>query len=250
MDIEKKFFEDLALKIKIGFELEFYFTEDAEKFSSKLIADLQQILRPKIKGFVIRKEQGNNQFEVLADPVEDANILIKQINIAKDSITKAVEIYGIKCDFRAVPFIDDCSSSLQISISFTTKDMLICDDHIWHYAIGGLLKRMKQDMHIFSPDINSNIRYDRDRNIKIYKLGKYPAPLNVSWGLKDNRTVAIRLINKDRIEHRVSCANANPQKVVEAILSSVYFGIKNKIEPPKVIYGNAFDSNYNLESLL
>ena len=77
-------------------------------------------------------------------------------------------------------------------------------------------------------------------------------PSSVSWGV-NNRTTAIRITPRERgarrIEHRLSSANADLEKVISAIFASIHIGIKEKIIPQEPIYGNAFDEQYTAEKL-
>ena len=101
-----------------------------------------------------------------------------------------------------------------------------------HYAIGGLIKSMKESMAIFCPNANSYRRFQPDLYV----------PMAPTWGL-DNRTVAIRIPTapeKDkRIEHRVSGADANPYLVMASLLSGIHYGMTNKVKPPNISTGDA-----------
>ena len=75
------------------------------------------------------------------------------------------------------------------------------------------------------------------------------APTHISYG-NNNRTVMIRMPDSypKRLEHRLAAADADPYLVIYAILNSIFQGIPNyaKINRLEKIYGNAFDTQYNL----
>jgi glutamine synthetase len=117
---------------------------------------------------------------------------------------------------------------------------------IMRYAIAGLLSNMLQDFHIFAPNPESYARF----SAAPLREGVYNnAPINVSWG-GNNRTTAIRIPastaypNNRHIEHRVSGADANPHKVIAAILEGAKRGLLNKQEPPAKIWGDAAHKQY------
>jgi len=111
------------------------------------------------------------------------------------------------------------------------------------YSIGGLYYDLKKSINDFLPNIEA-------RNRIIY--GDNHTPKKISWGY-NNRTVAINiktLKNKYIIEHRVPSNNCNIFQITKIIINSIASGIKNKINPPQPIYGNAFDEQYKLENII
>ncbi len=172
--------------------------------------------------------------------------------VKKDLIKLSID-NNFVIDFSAKPFANQPGSAIHIHISLhnTKGDHLYKkinnqESDILLWSIGGLCKNMKNSMKYFAPSEKSLLRY---------KFPSYETPTVVSWG-KDNRTTAIRIPqttlspNNRRIEHRVPCSDANPKKVIEVILNSIDYGLKNKIQPPEPIYGIASDPQYNCEPLL
>ena len=64
------------------------------------------------------------------------------------------------------------------------------------------------------------------------------APVEPNWG-SNHRNVALRIPVSDeknlRIEHRTSGADANPYLVTAAIAAGIHHGMKNRIEPPRMV---------------
>ena len=64
------------------------------------------------------------------------------------------------------------------------------------------------------------------------------APVDSNWGV-NHRVVAVRIPASDeknlRFEHRVAGADANPYLVTAAVLAGVDHGLKNRIDPPRMI---------------
>jgi glutamine synthetase len=87
---------------------------------------------------------------------------------------------------------------------------------------------MPESTAIFAPNANSYRRLRPDMF----------APVEPNWGV-NHRVVAVRIPASDnknlRFEHRVAGADANPFLVTAAILAAVDHGIRNKIEPPRMI---------------
>ena len=147
---------------------------------------------------------------------------------------------GMTASFMAKPYAQQAGSGTHIHISLLNRNgkNIFSDpknetgSKKLHYAIGGLIKSMKESMAIFCPNANSYRRFQPDLYV----------PMAPTWGL-DNRTVAIRIPTapeKDkRIEHRVSGADANPYLVMASLLSGIHYGMTNKVKPPKISTGDA-----------
>jgi glutamine synthetase len=83
------------------------------------------------------------------------------------------------------------------------------------------------------------------------------APTSANWGV-ENRTTAIRVIpsgpKATRSEYRMGPADANPYLALAAALGSGLLGIEQKLEPPTMVVGNAYeatgDANAPLPSTL
>ena len=185
-------------------------------------------------------EYAPGQFEINLkhepDPLSacDNAILLKRL------IKGVAREMGMIATFMAKPYAQQAGSGTHIHISILNKNKknIFSDplneigSDIFHHAIGGLCKTMKESMAIFCPNANSYRRFQPDLYV----------PMAPTWGI-DNRTVAIRIPagpeKAKRIEHRVSGADANPYLVVASILAGIHYGITQKIAPPKISTGDA-----------
>ena len=201
-----------------------------------------------IRLFKIEKEKGKDQYEV-ALRAEDPLLTARHVTAVKIILDDTATAYGLTVDFAARPFSDQPGSGLHIHVHlvdesgkrvFFKNDEFISD--ALKFSIGGLLATMRDYMGIFAPTSESLARFVSGAN----------APLTISWGA-NNRTVAIRLPDSEhdekRIEHRVAGADADPRKVIAAILSGIRYGLQNKCDPGQQIYGDASLEMYGLPKL-
>ena len=142
--------------------------------------------------------------------------------------------------FMAKPFAEDAGSGLHIHMSMYSKDgrnvFSQGRDSLstppfsarLRHAVGGMLKLMPESTALFAPNMNSYRRLRADTF----------APVEPNWGV-NHRVVAVRIPQSDsknlRFEHRVAGADANPFLVTAAILAAVDHGLRNRIEPPRMV---------------
>jgi glutamine synthetase len=245
---------------KIGIELEFYLTKENQQINdSKLIesfisqlskqADLQ-----KINLLGIEKEQGAGQIEIKISPSQDMDKIAFDIELLKVISKELAKQNGLEALFNPTPFLDDCSSALQINLSILDENNQNLfnknndqESNILLNSIGGLLKLSNQDIKIFTNGIIDSSRFELERNRELFKKGKYTSPVNLSWGY-NNRSCAIRVIgtqDKRRLEFRIPHSSANTGQSILKLLELVKDGIDNEAEPIKAVYGNAFDDKYS-----
>ena len=252
----------------MGVELEFYLTlnnhnkinsDDDEKNIVQHIKDdqLNKFIDTCNDHFFIKKiglikrEQGINQLEFSSLPYDNILKLCEDLDLLKEILSNLANLNGYKISYKAFHNLDDCPSSLQFNFSlidnFKTnilKDSLSSQELLCN----NLLEKTNDILIILAPSQLDYLRYSKERNKKLFSLGKYNSPVNLSVGM-NNRTCAIRIPSiknfKDyRIEYRVASSNCNHWLAISALLlslSSYKVGI-NKYE---VIYGNAFDENYD-----
>ena len=222
------FFNERNLQIHVGIESEFYAND-------QIIEELKQ--------FNIKKEQGENQFEIIFFTKNNLKKLIDQFGeFKKTALLKGANFDGV---FNQ----DDCFSALQINITIVDKhfnNIFDSNQNILHNAIAGILELSKELMPIYCPIYQDKKRFDLNLNRQLFRRGKYVAPTILNWGF-DNRTCAIRVVkrdNKKTLEFRLPCANCDLESTLYACLFSLIFGIKNNLNPPEPTYGNSFDEQY------
>ena len=239
------FNDKFNMKLCIGSELEFYF----ENFSDKKYREFMNMISNTLPNHLITKERGERQYEIIIPKTFDILFHIKNITIAKNIISTIAQECEMVANFMAKPYENEPGNALHINISafingrnIFTKHNNQDSDYIL-YAIGGLCHNMKKDLKVFLPSKESYKRI----------IPKNNAPTTVSWG-GNNRTVAIRIPTTEsdnyRIEHRVSGSDADPEQVILKIIKAIFQGIEQKITPPKKIYGDASDQQYQLPLLL
>jgi glutamine synthetase len=106
-------------------------------------------------------------------------------------------------------------------------------DTMRHF-IGGQQQLMPEFLAMVAPTVNSYTRL----------IPGYWAPTSATWGI-DNRTCALRAIlgsaKSQRVEYRISAADANPYLALAAALGSGLWGVEHAIEPQAAIRGNAYE---------
>ena len=263
-------FKDLRLTPVIAVELEFYLLDkrrdrnknpqppisptsgkrenNTQVYSINDLDDYDEFLETITKGANIQgipadtalAEYAPGQFEINLkhepDPLSacDNAILLKRL------IKGVASQQGLNATFMAKPYARQAGSGAHIHISLLNekKENVFMDPEdetgssTLHHAVGGLASTMEESMAIFCPNANSYRRFQPDLYV----------PMAPTWGM-DNRTVAMRIPtgpeDAKRIEHRVSGADANPYLVVAALLAGIHYGIKKRIDPPKISTGDA-----------
>lgn len=269
LEIEKNLLDEFNIKVRIGFEMEFYVDETFKPRSADENGFLANILlgltRMEITTLSIDREVAEGQYEISLE-VENVTKALENYEHLKNIIQRACDKYKRKALFEAKPFDNLPGSGLHVHIglidSFSEKNLLMRkgkekeeESDIMRYAIGGLCSTMIKDFCVFAPHDNSYRRFTAAKNQLVNDeatpLSAYNnAPVNVSWG-GNNRTTALRIPastideTKRHIEHRVAGVDADASQVVEKILEGIYIGLKGKIEPPEKIYGNAYDEQYS-----
>jgi len=185
-------------------------------------------------------EYAPGQFEINLHHVDDAVLACDHAVLLKRAIKAAARKHGFVACFMAKPFTDDAGNGLHIHMSLYDRNGKNYFSHgrdkmaeppfsaRLRHAVGGLLKTMPEATAIFAPNVNSFRRMRADMF----------APVEANWGV-NHRVVAVRIpsanSNNLRFEHRVAGADANPYLVTAAILAGMHHGLKNKIEPPRMV---------------
>lgn len=221
-----------------------YSMDDLDEYAEFLQDVIEAAHEQDIPADAIVAESAPGQFEVnlhhVDDPVVacDHNVLLKRVikNVAYD--------HEMDTTFMAKPYYDQAGNGMHVHISLVDElgvnvfapnaDGTLSDTLRW--AIGGLLQTLPEYMAFLCPNVNSYRRFSPS----------FFVPCAPTWGI-DNRTVAVRVPGGDpesmRIEHRLAGADANPYLLMAALLSAIHYGISNKIEPPEMTEGNAYDQH-------
>ena len=104
----------------------------------------------------------------------------------------------------------------------------------FRWYLGGLMATAREMSWMYAPFVNS---------YKRYQLGSW-APTAIVWS-HDNRTCGFRIVGEhtgNRVECRIPGADANPYLAFAATIASGLWGIANKVEPPEMFVGNAYEA--------
>ena len=185
-------------------------------------------------------EYAAGQFEINLMHVDDPVLACDHAVLLKRAVKAAALKHGFVACFMAKPFAEDAGNGLHIHMSLVDKNGKNYFSHDkdnlavppfsarLRYAVGGLLKTMPEATAIFSPNANSYRRL----------LPENYAPVDTNWGV-NHRVVSVRIPQADkknlRFEHRVAGADANPYLVTSAIVAGVHYGLKNKVDPGRMV---------------
>jgi glutamine synthetase len=188
-------------------------------------------------------EFGRGQHEInirYSDPVETSD----WHSVYKNGVKEIVALNGVAATFMAKWSMAEAGSSCHIHSSVWDGDgseSLMWDeqdpDHMsetFRYYLGGLMSTAREMAWMFAPTVNSYKRYQAESW----------APTAIAVGA-DNRTCGFRLVGEHksfRIESRIPGADVNPYLAFAATLAGGLHGIENKIEPPDVFRGNAYEA--------
>lgn len=180
------------------------------------------------------------QFEINLQHIDDPVLACDHAMLLKRAVKAAAHKHGHVACFMAKPFADDAGSGMHVHLSLVDRNGRNYFSHgreklasapfsaRLRNAVGGLLKTMPEATALFAPNANS---YRRLRP-EIF------APVEPNWGV-NHRSVAVRIPQADkqnlRFEHRVAGADANPYLVTAAIVAGVHHGLKNKVDPGRMV---------------
>jgi glutamine synthetase len=186
-------------------------------------------------------EAGAAQLEVNfihGDPLR----LADEVLLFKRIVRQVALEHGVYGTFLAKPMSDQPGSSMHLHQSMldinTGKNLFSTsngkDSVLFRSYIAGLVRLLPQIAPMFAPNVNSFRRMRPDT----------AAPINVQWGY-DNRSCGLRIPMSDtknrRIENRLPGADANPYLSFAASLICGYIGMVERMVPPKMMEGNAYN---------
>ena len=180
------------------------------------------------------------QFEINLLHVDDPVLACDHAVLLKRAVKAIARKHGYIACFMAKPFAEDSGNGLHIHMSLVDRKGRNYFSHgreklaappfsaRLEHAVGGLLKTMPEATALFAPNANSYRRLQPE----------YFAPVDLNWGV-NHRAVAVRIPQSDagnlRFEHRPAGADANPYLVTAAIAAGVHYGLKNRIDPGRMV---------------
>jgi glutamine synthetase len=258
-----------GISVKLGFEYEFFvFDETPQSIRAKGYRDLVPLTPGNFGYSVLRASAGSELFNGLFDyataldcPIEglhcetgpgvwEAALAVSDALTAADrgNLFKTFsKVYFQRRD-RMATFMAKWSmqypgQSGHCHFSFwdRTGQSMFFDgaapagiSTVQRHALGGLRRYLPELLALVAPTINSYTRLVK---------GAW-APTGFTWGI-ENRTAAIRAIpgsaKSQRLECRVSGADANPYLAAAAIIGAALRGVIERLEPGDPVTGNAYD---------
>jgi glutamine synthetase len=208
----------------IGYEIEFYLPQNNPK-------EFQEVLEVNLQ-----REKGLHQYEINSAPFKDIKALLESFEKLRSKLA------NMQAELNSKPFQDDYGSSLHLHFNILGPDgsNLFNNKEILELAADGICHFMNETILAILPQREDYLRFD----------AKFMAPTHVSYG-NNNRTVALRIPDSKptRLEHRLCSPLSDLYVAIFIILKSSYIGMKSQCRHYKKIFGNAFDTQYNLEPL-
>ena len=258
-----------GIGVKLGFEYEFFvFDETPHSIRAKGYRDLKPVTPGNFGYSVLRASTQSDLFNGLMDyaaaldcPLEalhcetgpgvwegaiavtDALTAADRANVFKTFTKVFFQKRDLLATFMAKWSMKYPGQSGHCHFSFWDDDgaSLFHDAAAQHgisavqrHALGGLRRYLPELIALVAPTINSYTRLVK---------GAW-APTAYTWGI-ENRTAAVRVIpgsaKSQRIECRVSGADANPYLAAAAIIGAALLGVIERLEPGEAVTGNAYD---------
>lgn len=188
----------------------------------------------------IEKERGHHQYELVFDKTEQLPLLVESVCALRQYVEAHGVRVGVKVQFDAKPYDDAPASGLHLHLSLRDGNgdsaYVKSDDYIspaLHHSLGGLCMLTPHVMPVLCPVPSGYARFNDANHMA----------RTVSWG-SNNRSCAIRIpyspiMDDKRLEWRVPCADADPEKVLALMLWGVTAGMAERMEPPEQYYGIA-----------
>jgi glutamine synthetase len=261
---------EMGYTVKTGSELEFYLFRDSYtdmadggyrdlRPSSTYIMDYHMLqttrdewiirqVRNGMRGAGIpvefsKGEFGKGQHEVnitYSDALSNAD----HHSLYKHGVKEIALLNGVAATFMAKWTMAEAGSSCHLHSSVWNADgteSLMFDENEPHHLsetyrwwMGGLMATAREMAWMYAPFVNS---------YKRYQLGSW-APTAIVWS-RDNRTCGFRTVGEhtgSRVECRIPGADANPYLAFAATIGAGMWGIRNKVEPPEMFVGNAYEA--------
>ncbi len=164
--------------------------------------------------------------------------------ILKQCLKEVADQMAMSVTFMAKYSADRAGSSCHIHLSLKRGDAnafcgtrslgsIRCSDE-FRWFLGGWIVHVPDVMAFYAPTVNA---------YKRYQSGSW-APTRLAWSF-DNRTAGFRIVGHGddlRIECRIPGADCNPYLAYAAAVASGMDGITNRIEPPPMFEGNAYEA--------
>jgi glutamine synthetase len=167
----------------------------------------------------------------------DAVTMADNHSVYKNGAKEIAHLNGCSITFMAKPDHTWIGNSCHIHASLWRDDAnAFADDSVaFKQFLAGWIASARELAVFLAPTINS---------YKRYAAGSW-APTTLAWG-HDNRTCGFRIVGHgqaQRIETRIPGGDVNPYLAFAALIAAGLYGIKNELELPAALEGNAYESD-------
>src|SRR6478736_560290 len=244
---------EMGYLIKTGSELEFYLFKDSfDEMADRGYRDARPsssyIMDNHMRGAGIpiefsKGEFGKGQHEInitYSDALSNAD----HHALYKHGAKEIAALNDVAITFMAKWTMAEAGSSWHQHSSVWSSDgassLMWSDDgehqmsDTYRWYLGGLMATAREMSWMYAPFVNS---------YKRYQLGSW-APTAIVWS-RDNRTCGFRTVGEhtgSRVECRIPGADANPYLAFASTIAAGMWGIANKVEPPEMFHGNAYEA--------
>ena len=192
-------------------------------------------------------ERGDNQYEIILEPVHDIEQLILKLEEAKSKIIEICKKNKDLVIFSAKPKECDYGNAMQLNLSLYDSE-----GHNVFYKDNGVKLQVIFAMLKLIDDGGCFYIAAKEEEYERF-VPKFMSPTNVSWG-GNNRTTLLRIPTSDsnnkRIEFRLPSPISCHYRGVHFLLMAIMYGLSGENEVVyEEIYGNAFDKQYDLKKL-
>ncbi len=166
----------------------------------------------------------------------DVDVMADRHVLLKHACKEIADRLGAAVTFMAKPHADQPGSSSHLHLSLWRQDVNVfgvdAGDDVFRHFLGGWMAHAADLMVCYAPTVNSYARFQ----------AQSWAPTTLAWS-PDNRTAGFRIVGEGvgrRIEFRVPGADVNPYLAYAAALASGLEGVRQGIEPPPPVDGDAY----------
>lgn len=260
--------EEMGFQSRAGFEFEFFvFDETPQSAADKGYRDLKPFTPGNFGYSLLRSSVHSELYEELMALCEEMDFPLEGLHTETGPgvLEAAIGVdEGLSAADKAALFKTFCkifmqkrdrlatfmakwsndypgqSGHLHLSLTDAEGNGIFHDPHAPHgmskrmqHFVAGQVRLLPEWIALISPTVNAYTRL----------VPGFWAPTQATWGV-DNRTVALRVIpgstKSQRVEFRISAADANPYIALAAALAAGLWGIENEAALPPPVEGNAY----------
>jgi glutamine synthetase len=200
----------------------------------------EQLQSMGLGAYAANHEYMNSQYEINLHHGEAVDAADRAFRL-KAAVKDVAAINGLVATFMGKPFNDQGGSGLHLHISLDKDGSNGFDDPdaengistAMRHFLGGVMRHAPALMAFLNPTINAYRRLVPDSL----------APTHANWGW-DNRSAFGRVPPErgpaTRLEIRVGDGSANPYLAIAVLLQTGLDGLREKIDPPEPVSGDAY----------